>query len=171
MTKRDEELNRFVSDALATGSSRGEIQNTLLEAGWRDAYVDSALDAYATADFAMPVPTPKPYISAREAYWYLVLFSTLYLCSFALGSLLFNIIEQQFPDPIHPDYRTEESIRWAISLLVVAAPIFLFAADRIRRMLLADPTLLGSATRKWLTYIALLFAGCLFIGARSCPVG
>lgn len=103
-------------------------------------------------------------MSAREAYWYLVLFSTLYLCSFALGSLLFEIIEQQFPDPIRPNYRTEETIRWAISLLAVAAPIFLFAADRIRRMLLVDPNLLGSPMRKWLTYIALLFAGVFFVG-------
>ena len=164
MTKRDDQLNRFVGEALANGTPRREIENALLEAGWRDAQAASALDAYFKADFSLPVPTPKSYVSAREAYWYLVLFSTLYLCSIALGSLLFEIIEQQFPDPIRPNYRTEETIRWAISLLAVAAPIFLFAADRIRRMLLVDPNLLGSPIRKWLTYIALLFAGAFFVG-------
>ncbi len=164
MSKRDDELNRFVREALANGSARPEIQTALQQAGWWDAQIDKALDAYFKADCSIPVPTPKPYILAREVYWYLVLFSTLYLCSFGLGSLIFNIIEQQLPDPIRPDYRTEESIRWAISLLAVAAPIFLFAANRISRMLLSDPTLLGSPMRKWLTYIALLVAGAFFIG-------
>ena len=164
MSKRDEELNRFVRDALAQGSTPAEIEGALQQAGWRGGQIDGALAAYSQADVAMPVPTPRLYVPAREAYWYLVLFMTLYCCSYGLGSLLFNIIEQQFPDPIRPDYRIEESIRWAIALLAVAAPIFLFAADRIRRMLSADPALLASPIRKWLTYSALLIAGAFFIG-------
>ena len=51
-----------------------------------------------------------------------------------------------------------------ISLLVVASPIFLFMAHQVRRMLTADPTKLGSPTRKWLTYIALFIAAAFLIG-------
>lgn len=164
MTKRDDELNRFVRDALADGSTRAEIETALRQAGWRQAQADSALGAYSTVDFAVPVPTPKQYVSAREAYLYLILFSTLYLGAYALGSLAFNFIEQAFPDAIRRNYGSDKSIRWAISMLVVASPIFLFTADRVRRMLTSDPAKRGSPTRKWLTYIALFIAAAFLVG-------
>jgi hypothetical protein len=164
MTKRDDELNRFVREALEKESSHAEIQNALLQAGWRDAQVAGALDAYSNVAFSVPVPTPRQFISAREAYLYLVLFATLYLSAYGLGSTIFGFIEQAFPDPVRPDYRIEQKIRWGISLLVVASPIFLFMAHQVRRMLRADPTKLGSPTRKWLTYIALFIAAAFLIG-------
>lgn len=164
MSKHNYELNRFVREALATGSTRAEVQTALCQAGWQDVQAERALDGYFKADVSIPVPTPKPYISAREAYWYLVLFSTLYLTAFGLGSSIFGFIEQSFPDAVRSDWRVDRKIRWGISFMVIASPIFLFAANQVRRMLRADPILLGSPIRKWLTYSALFAAGALFIG-------
>lgn len=164
MTKREDDLIEFVREALAKGVARSEIKSSLLQAGWRADQVDSGLNAYSRVDFSIPVPTPKQYISAREAYLHLVLFTTLYISVYAVGALIFNFIEQGFPDPLRRDYGSDRSIRWSISLLVVGGPIFLFTADRIRRMLASDPTKRESPTRKWLTYIALFIAVAFLIG-------
>lgn len=164
MSKRDEELTRFVRESLAQGIARAEIQRALLQAGWPAEHIDSALGAYAEVDFALPVPTPRQHISAQEAFLYLVLFTTLYIAAYALGSLIFDFIEQAFPDALERAYGTERSIRWSMASLVVALPIYLFTAYRVRRLLLDDPTKAGSPTRKWLTYIALFIAVSFLVG-------
>ena len=53
------------------------IAEALLRAGWDRREVAGALGAFAEIDFPVPVPRPRPYLSAREAFIYLVLFSTL----------------------------------------------------------------------------------------------
>ena len=40
----------------------------------------------------------RPHLSAREAFLYLVLYTTLYLTSYYLGCLLFELIDHAFPD-------------------------------------------------------------------------
>jgi hypothetical protein len=164
MAKRDDELGRFVRDALATGSSHAEIENALQQAGWQDVQVTSALSAYSKVDFSVPVPAPRQFVSAGETFLYLVLFTTLFLSAYGMGSAIFGYIEQAFPDVVRSNYWTDKKIRWGISFLVVTAPIFVFAADRVRRMLIAEPTKAGSPTRKWLTYIALFVAMAFIIG-------
>lgn len=164
MSKRDEELARFVREALAQGRPRAEIRQVLLQAGWSGEHVEAALAGYAEADFPIPVPRPRQYISAREAFLYLVLFTTLFIAAYALGSLTFRFIEQAFPDALERAYGHDSSIRWSMATLIVALPIFLFTAYRVRRLVLDDPTKAGSPTRKWLTYIALFVAVGFLVG-------
>lgn len=164
MSKRDDELSRFVREALAKGTARAEIRQVLLQAGWTGEQVDSALAAYSEVAFPIPVPTPRQYISAQEAFLYLVLFTTLYLSAYALGELSFKFIERAFPDALYHAGDTERAIRWSMSYLVVALPIFLFTTYRVRRLLAKDPTKAGSPTRKWLTYVALFIAVVFLIG-------
>ena len=38
----------------------------------------------------VPVPRPRPYLSPREAFLYLLMFATLYLSAWHLGSLVFD---------------------------------------------------------------------------------
>jgi len=96
----NEELLGFVKDALARGLSRADIENALLQAGWKPDQVKSGLAAFAQIDeFPIPVPRPKLYLSAREAFIYLVLFTTLYLTTFNFGRLIFQFINLAFPDP------------------------------------------------------------------------
>ena len=85
-----EELLGFVKEALGRGHARHELETVLQRAGWPADQVTKALGGFADVAFPIPVPRPKPYLSAREAFQYLVLFSTLYLSSWNLGSLLFH---------------------------------------------------------------------------------
>ncbi|MEM6327303.1 MAG: hypothetical protein AAF791_09315, partial [Bacteroidota bacterium] len=74
-----DELASFVREALRLGHSRDDIAETLQRAGWTHEQIASALGAFADVDFPIPVPRPTPYVSAKEAFWYLVLFTSLYL--------------------------------------------------------------------------------------------
>ena len=141
-------------EALAHGTPRHAIKDTLLEAGWREDQVESALAAYAPSDFPIPVPVPKPYLSAREAFIYLVLFTTLYLTTFNLGRLIFQFANLAFPDP-GALYETAQSardaIRFSVASLVIAFPIFMYLSVLIGRSIKRDPSKRSSKVRKWLT--------------------
>ena len=118
-------------------------------------------------DFPLPVPRPRASLSAREAFAYLVLFSTLYFFAWNLGSLLFQLIQYALPDPADPDWqlmRLNGGIRWAISALVIAFPVFVFAAHRVSRDVDKHPIKRLSPVRRWLTYLTLFVAATVLIG-------
>src|SRR5262245_5319929 len=129
-----DDLVVFVRDALARGQTRGQIAEVLQKAGWTAEQTRAALAAYADVEFPVPVPRARPYLSAREAFQYLVLFATLYISVLSLGSLLFDLINVAFPDPADTTnyFGSQEyvrsSIRWAVSSLIVAFPVFAYNA-------------------------------------------
>ncbi len=162
-----DELSEFVRQALNRGLSRPGIRATLLAAGWSEAQVSSALDAFADLDFPVAVPRPRPSLSAREAFEYVILFGTLYFSAFALGQLLFQFINLAFPDPLWPEARFRaitDAIRWSISALAVTAPVFLFAVWSNAQKMARSPVKRTSPVRRWLTYITLAVAASLLIG-------
>jgi hypothetical protein len=148
----NEELLSFVKEALARGVSRADIENALLQAGWKPDQVKCALTAFAQIDeFPIPVPRPKLYLSAREAFMYLVLFTTLYLATFNFGRLIFQFINLAFPDPAaYAEFAdsARQAIRFSVASLVIAFPIFLYL----------------SLLSKWLTYMTLFVAAGVIIG-------
>ena len=93
-----DELLDFVRDALGRGVPRVQIEDALRKGGWTTDQIRGALNAFAEIDFPIPVPRARPYLSAREAFIYLVLFGTLYASAFNLGSLAFDFINRAFPD-------------------------------------------------------------------------
>lgn len=163
-----EELSRFVRQALAQECTRPQIEQVLQRAGWTPEQVKDALDTYAEFEFPIPVPRPKPYLSAREAFLYLVLFTTLYISAFNLGNLIFQFINQAFPDAAMQQERmilqSHEAVRWSISYLVVAFPIFLYISRLIGRAIRLDPGKGFSKVRRWLTYLTLFVAAGVLIG-------
>jgi hypothetical protein len=161
------ELELFVREALARGQSRPAIEAALAQAGWPPEQVRDALDAYADVAFPVPVPRPRPYLSAREAFLYLVLFATLYVSAYHLGSLLFDLVNRALPDPADAAYqfmRIGASMRWSVASLVVAFPVFLFVARHLGRDLARNPVKRLSAVRRWLTYLTLFLAAGIVIG-------
>lgn len=161
MTGSSEELATFVRDALAREIPRDRIESALLEAGWPREKVGRALRSYAEVAFPLPVPRPQPYLSAREAFLYLVLFTSLFLSAFHVGSILFELIEKAFPDPVASDF-SARSLRWSVSYVVVSFPLYLVLMLRQQRELREDPAKRASKVRKWLTYLT-LFVGAGFL--------
>ena len=165
MSSETQNLENFVKDALRR-TGKPEVKALLIEAGWPQEQVTSALNAFADVDFSIAVPKPRPSLSAREAFLYLVLFSTLYLSAYHLGSLVFDIINKFFPDPIIQGYRSnlKESMRWSISFLIIAFPVFLFISNYIGRLLVKNPVKRLSPVRRWLTYLTLFITSSVLIG-------
>jgi hypothetical protein len=164
-----EELTSFVKDALGRGVARVQLEEALRRAGWRSEQIHGALAAYADIDFPIPVPRPKPLLSAREAFLYLVLFSTLYVTAWNVGSLLFEMIDRAFPDPAVSTNAfgaiyVREAIRWAVSSLIVAFPVFLSVSWFVAREIRRDPTKRASPVRRWLTYLTLFIAAGVLVG-------
>jgi hypothetical protein len=167
MAAATQDLELFVRDALTRGQSREAIATVLASAGWPDEQVRSALDAYAPVDFPVPVPKPRPYLSAREAFLYLVLFATLYVATWNLASLLFDLINRAFPNPSDNEYALlgmGESVRWSAASIVIAFPVFLFVARYLSRELARNPVKRLSAVRRWLTYLTLFIAVSVLVG-------
>jgi Domain of unknown function (DUF5671) len=164
-----EDLLGFVKDALGQGVSKTDIGAALLTAGWDRERVSGALGTFADVDFPVPVPRPQPYVSARETFLTLVLFSALYTTAINLGSIAFQFINLAFPDPAAGSQIAEFAriaIRWSVSSLVVAGPIFLFVSAVAARERRRDPAKRGSTVRRWLTYLTLFAAASVL----SCDV-
>ena len=167
MEKPEYELREFTRQALSSGISRNEIKTALLTAGWDADRVEKSLQDFAEIDFPLPVPRPRPSLAAREAFVYLLLFATLYTSAFHFGNLLFLFIEKAVPDPAIQAVTAEwgdDRIRFSVSALIVAFPLYLFLSAKIGRELLASPAARASAVRRWLTYITLFIAASILIG-------
>jgi hypothetical protein len=158
------ELVEFTRSALAAGKERQEISDILRRAGWVEPDINAALDAFADITFPIPVPRPKPYLSAREVFVYLILFAAIYAAAFSLGALIFELIDRSFPDPLEiqsPNFMrlSDDRIRWDISMIIVAFPLFFLTFRAVTRAVAKDPTKRASRPRKWLTYLTLFVAG------------
>src|SRR5690606_23412358 len=162
----DNRLTAFVEAALSRGAPREDIEQALAGAGWSRAQIRDGLGRFADIDFVVPVPQPRAELSARDAFVYLVMFSTLYFSAYQLGNLLFQLIHLAFPDELAPFTREliGRNIRWATATLIVAFPVFMFTAMRISRDVAAEPARRNSAIRKWLTYLTLFVAAAIIVG-------
>ncbi len=167
-------LTQFVKEALEKGQDRPGIRAALLEAGWRAGEVDESLLAFAEVTYPVAVPKPQSYLSAREAFFYLLFFILLAIVSYNLGSLLFALIDVAFPDQVErPSYLfngVDSQIRGAISGLIVGTPIFFWLARILLRARAQNPALQRSRIRKWLIYVSLVIAGCILVGDATALV-
>ena len=166
MSSATQDLDLFVREALAKGESKDAIEAALVSAGWPAEQIRGGLNVYADVTFPVPVPKPRPYLSAREAFLYLTLFTTLYLAAYHLGSLLFKLIEQALPDAADSEYvvrNLADSIRWSTASVIIAFPVFLLVARYLDKELARSPAKRLSAVRRWLTYLTLFVAAVVLI--------
>ena len=161
-------LDAFIKEALNRGEDRDRVRIALVSAGWGDREVEAALGDWAVTDFGMAVPKPKAYVSAREAFLYLVQFLLLGVVTWNLGSLLFALIDVVVTDVLDTSpfvFAAREShIRGAIAGLVVGTPLLGWVAFHIYKQRRTHPAMQRSAVRKWLTYITLVIAACTLVG-------
>ncbi len=159
------ELKEFVRASLEKEQDKSQIHHALKSAGWPEDEITNVLDAYADVDFPVPVPKRKPYLSAREAFLYLLMFATLYASAVSLGTLWFQFINTWLPDVItNPSGESNaDAIRHATAALIITFPIFLFVSRILFRAIRRDPEKRGSKVRKWLTYVTMFVAAGVMI--------
>ncbi|HAB38791.1 MAG TPA: hypothetical protein DCE52_12480 [Rhodobacteraceae bacterium] len=159
-------LSVFVKKALASGASIAAIERDLFEAGWSKRQVSKALGEFSPAGLGTQAPKPKPEFRVREIFLYTTMFITLYLSSYHLGSLFFQFVNLIFPDASHTDYGEiiGRNIRFNVSALLVAFPVFLLVAVKIAKHIQFEPLQRASPVRIWLTYLTLAIATCVLAG-------
>lgn len=149
----------FIDASKSKGASDEFLASFLSRRGWPQDDVYAALGNYWERVTGLSVPERSGGgESSRDAFLYLLSFSTLATWTTALGSMLFRFIEHWFPDPVTRDYvySTRNAVTWQMASIAVAFPIFLLAMRSILAEAQHDPERLQSGVRKWLTYIALL---------------
>ena len=162
----DTRLNDFIDSALRAGKSRNEIADALVSAGWPREQIADGLKCFADVSFPVPVPKPRAQLSARDAFLYLLMFGTLYVCAFQMGNLLFDFINLAFPDELR-EFEARAagpSIRWATASLIIAFPLFLWLHTKLQREVQRVPARRQSAVRRWLVYLTLLIAASVLLG-------
>jgi hypothetical protein len=160
-------LQDFVQASKAKGASDECIAAILTRRGWPPDDVYDVLGRYweTVTGVTIPERTSRGE-SARDAFFYLLSFSTLATWSAALGSMLFQFIDYWLPDPVSRSYvySLRSSVTWQMASIAVAFPIYLLVMRMIFREAASHPERLQSGVRKWLTYIALLCTAGTMIG-------
>lgn len=152
-------ISDFVHDALMRGVSREDIAQALQKGGWDAKEIRTALDAFVESPLPLPVPRKRVSSSPKEAFLFLMLYATLYTAAFAVGSVLFDLINLFFPQT--GDAAMEHSIsslRYGLASTIVAFPIFIFMNGVITRESLRNPGQRIAPVRRWLTYLTLFLA-------------
>lgn len=163
--KASDQLASFVYDALNAGKSRDDISNALSDAGWSPAEIHDALSNWAEGSFTPPVPRPRPFVSAREAFLYGLMFVALAMTAWHLSSLLFHLIDRWIPDVTdHSNYYSRSQMRWSIASLIVFFPLFAWLNLRANRAMSAHAGRRRSGVRKWFGYITLFLAAIALLG-------
>ena len=109
----------------------------------------------------MPVPRPQSTVSAKDFFVYALTFGALIFLAIHMVVLLNALIDLAWNDEPR---RYRNTIRWSISVIIVALPTYLWLTLRDRKAVVADPALYRSFIRKWLIYIALLVASAVLLG-------
>ncbi|SDD78997.1 DUF5671 domain-containing protein [Kordiimonas lacus] len=162
----NQSLLQFVEKALGKGQSREDIATALEAAGWDKSEIKKALAAFAPMDFPVPVPSKHYSLAARDTVFYLFHFCALYLSSWGVIFLGFNILDFTIPDAsssMNADY-IEGNIRYWVAWSIVFVLAYLVAAWKAEQRTKLDPNCPMSSGRQWLTYLTLFLAGMTALG-------
>lgn len=165
--KSSEALYKFLDTARERGATDETLVGLLRGRGWPEEDVYRALADHYEARGGVAVPAYKRSGSAKDAFLYLLSFSTLATWAIGVGSVMFTLIERWIRDPLTSSYYYGNSyyqMAGSLACIIVAFPVYLLVMRYIVREVDAHPEKLESAVRKWLTYIALLIAAGVVVG-------
>jgi len=152
-------LQNFIDTVKNKGAADEFLAALLTRRGWPAADVYAALGQHWEHETGLAIPERTGAgESARDAFLYLLSFSTLATWTTALGSMLFQFINHWFPDAVSRSnaYDPRYAVTWQMACVAVAFPIYLLVMRLILREAANHPERLESGVRKWLTYLALL---------------
>ncbi len=153
------ELQSFVDAAKQRGAGDEFLASLLTNRGWPSRDVYGSLGDWWERATGVAVPARRSAAeSARDAFLYLLAFSTLTTWACALGSLCFHLIDRWLPDAVVNAYayNFRGAVTWQVAAILVALPVYFLVMRTILRDTRANPERIDSGVRKWLTYIALL---------------
>jgi len=167
----DPKIQAFIEGAKAGGASDQSIVGILAARGWSEKEVYAALAGHYERVTGTEIPVRgSGGTGAKDAFFYLLVFSTLATWTIGLGSLAFSLIDRWLSDMLFSSgnaYGSQYemySIASEMASVLVAFPVFLLVSRAVIRDARKHPEKLDSAVRRWLTYMALVVAAGVFIG-------
>ncbi|MEK7067674.1 MAG: DUF5671 domain-containing protein [Patescibacteria group bacterium] len=104
--------------------------------------------------------------SAKFAFFYLLSLVSLGFLAVSVGIIIFQIINKNIVDIVE-DWQMRynlDALRFAMSAIIVAAPVYYLSAWRINKNLFAGALPKDAGVRRWLTYFILFAAAVVVIG-------
>lgn len=168
MAAAPDHLTAFVRDCLSKGISRPDSARELAAAGWSEREVSLALDAFAESSLPLPVPRKRVSSSPRDAFLHLVALTALYNAAFAVGSVVFVVIDRWLPLPLDRDFFRSSTLRWAAATLLVSLPILFITHRTINRDEARNPIARLTPVYRLLAYLTLLVTALVMAGDMVC---
>ncbi|HTZ99354.1 MAG TPA: DUF5671 domain-containing protein [Candidatus Aquilonibacter sp.] len=163
------DLREFVERAKTSGVSDDSLVGILSARGWPEKEVYRALAEHYEKLTGIAVPGRRGAgTPAKDAFFYLLVFAALATWTIAFGSLAFTLIDRWLADTLfsqgYPAAYDLATANWSLASIIVAFPVYLLLSRAVVRDVRQHPEKLNSPVRKWLTYLALVIAACVFIG-------
>jgi hypothetical protein len=167
--RSDTRIAEFIQKALAAGIPHESLVGILTARGWPEKEVYDALAGHYQRLTGIEVPrrVAAAAASAKDAFFYLLIFATLATWTIGLGCLAFALIDRWIADPLFSRYQQSYdsyTITASLAALIVAFPLYLLISRTVATEAAQQPEKLDSSVRKWLTYLALVIAACVFMG-------
>lgn len=160
------ELFDFITQAQQRGVPETSLVGVLKGRGWSEKEIYEGIATVCERQTGLMVPSRiAGQTGARDAFFYLVAFSTLATWTIGLGSVAFTLIDRWLSDPLFASFAfDDETLPFSIASVIVAFPIYLLITRSIARAIAFKPEKASSPVRKWLTYMALVIAAAIFTG-------
>ncbi len=103
--------------------------------------------------------------SAKFSFYYLLSLVALLFVSISVGMIIFETINKYIADALdqYSGQFSQEILKFAISALIIAAPIFFVTMRQIYKNIYSGTLDKESGVRKWLTYFVLLVSAVVMI--------
>jgi hypothetical protein len=164
----DTKIQEFIGRAKTAGVPEPSVLGMLTARGWPEKDIYAALAAHYEQATGLQVPgRESTATAAKDAFFYLLIFSTLATWTIGLGALAFTLIDRWLADTLFLPYSRGwdmYSAAESMASVLVAFPIFLLISRSVLHDEALHPEKLTSPVRKWLTYMALVIAASIFIG-------
>jgi hypothetical protein len=160
------QLKDFIAHARKKGMDHSTIRMLLLSAGWKEKDIAEAL---TEESLDMPIPLPTDGGGARDAFFHLLTFVSLYTTVISTIILFFTYINYLFPDPALSQYPTDTTgmattIRWSIAAIIVSYPLFIWISSILLKEMKKNTEKAVGGVRRWLTYFTLLVTAAALMG-------
>ncbi len=161
-------IAEFLEKAFSAGIPHETVVGILAARGWPEKEIYEALAEHYQRLTGIDIPRRAAAgASAKEAFFYLLIFATLATWTIGFGVLAFTLIDRWLADPLF--YSGQQAfdsytITYSLAALIVAFPLYLLLSRSVVREAALHPEKLDSSIRKWLTYMALVIAAAVFMG-------
>lgn len=102
--------------------------------------------------------------NAKFTFFYLLELVALAFAAIATGTVIFQLINKFMPDAAGFMNFNQQAVKFAVASIIVAAPVFYWTANLIRRSLIKGELKADAPTRRWLTYLIIFAAAVTALG-------